>query len=76
MTTTSTAPAACAGVVAEIELLLTVTLVAATAPNVTDAPCWNPLPVMVTAVPPVVDPEFGETPEIVGGGTGGGVGAE
>jgi hypothetical protein len=59
LTTTFTAPAAWAGVVAVIDVLLTtVTLVAAVPPNVTVAPDWNPVPVIVTAVPPVAGPEL------------------
>ena len=62
VTTTLTAPAACAGVVAEIEVLLTtVMFVAAVPPKVTDAPAAKLVPVMLTAVPPLVEPELGET---------------
>ena len=57
-----TAPAACAGVVAVIEVLLTnVTPVAAVPPNVTVAPDTKFVPVMVTGVPPRVVPDVGET---------------
>src|SRR5262249_51802639 len=53
VTTTSTEPAACDGVVAEIEVLLLMTTpVAADPPNDTAAPGWKPVPVIVTAVPP------------------------
>ena len=62
VTTTLTAPAACAGVVAVIEVLLpNVTPVAAVPPNVTVAPDTKFVPVTVTGVPPVVVPDAGET---------------
>ena len=68
VTTTFTAPAACAGVVAVIEVpLTTFTLVAAVVPNVTPAPARKPVPMIVTGVPPVVDPIFGDKPLSVGG---------
>ena len=52
-----------------IELLLaTVTFVAAVPPKMTDAPETKPVPVIVTAVPPLVAPELGETEVIVGAG--------
>jgi hypothetical protein len=41
--------------------LTTVTEFEAIPPNVTLAPVWNPLPRMVTVVPPVTGPVFGET---------------
>jgi hypothetical protein len=69
LTVTVTAPAACAGVVAVIEVLLTTTtFVAAVPPNVTDAPETKFVPVIVTAVPPDVDPLFGLTLVTVGTG--------
>ena len=62
-----TAPAACAGVVAVIDVLLaTFTAVAAVPPSVTLAPARNPVPVIVTAVPPAVVPETGAIRVIVG----------
>jgi hypothetical protein len=68
VTVTVTAPALPAGVVAVIDVLLTTTtLVAAVAPNVTVAPVAKFVPVMVTAVPPKVDPLFGDTLVTVGG---------
>jgi hypothetical protein len=68
VTVTVTAPAACAGVVAVILVLLTTTtLVAAALPNVTVAPVAKFAPVMVTAVPPAVDPLPGATVLTVGG---------
>lgn len=69
VTVTFTAPAVCAGVVAVIEVLLTTfTFVAAAPPNVTFAPAKNPVPVIVTEVPPLVEPETGEIAVTVGGG--------
>ena len=67
--TTFTAPAACVGVVAVIDVALTtVTLVAAIPPTVTVAPATKFVPVIVIAVPPAVSPVFGETVLIVGAG--------
>jgi hypothetical protein len=64
---TVTAPALPAGVVAVIVVLFTtVTLVAAAAPNVTVAPAAKFVPVIVTAVPPAVEPMFGLTLVTVG----------
>jgi len=69
VTTMFTAPAAWAGVVAVMLVALTtVTPVAAEPPIVTVAPPTNPVPVMVTAVPPAVEPDAGETAVMVGGG--------
>jgi hypothetical protein len=69
VTTTFTALAACAAVVAVIDvLLLTTTLVAAVPPRLTVAPDWNPVPVMVTAVPPAAGPELGAIELTVGAG--------
>jgi hypothetical protein len=66
-TATVTAPAACAGVVAVMVVLFTATtLVAAVPPNVTVAPAAKFVPVIVTAVPPVVAPPFGDTRVTVG----------
>ena len=69
VTTTLTAPAAWAAVVAVIEVLLpTITLLAAVPPTVTVAPDRKPVPVMVTAVPPLTEPELGEIAVTVGAG--------
>jgi len=69
VTTTLTAPAACAGVTAVmVVLLVTLTLVAADPPIVTDAPETKLVPVIVTEVPPVVGPDVGDMPETVGAG--------
>jgi len=60
VTTTLTAPAGWAAVVAVIEVLLTTfTPVAAAPPRLTEAPDRKPVPVMVTLVPPAVGPVFG-----------------
>ena len=60
VTTTFTAPGACAAVTAVIEVALTTfTLVAATPPIVTVAPVVKSLPVRVTAVPPLAGPNEG-----------------
>jgi len=48
--------------------LTTVTPVAALPPKLTDAPATKFDPLIVTEVPPVVDPVFGETDVTVGGG--------
>ena len=49
-------------------LFVTVTFVAATEPNFTVAPVTKFVPVIVTAVPPIVEPVFGDTPVTVGAG--------
>jgi hypothetical protein len=54
------------------EAFTTLTFVAAAPPNVTVAPDTKLVPMMVTEVPPLVVPEFGETPVTVGAGAGGG----
>src|ERR1051325_8334835 len=70
-TTTFTAPAACAGVVAVIDVLLTkLTPVAAVPPRVTVAPLTKFVPVIVTDVAPFVLPELGEMAVTVGAGAG------
>jgi hypothetical protein len=69
VTVTLTAPAACAGVVAVIvELLTTLTPVAALPPTLTVAPATKFVPVIVTAVPPVVGPDAGATLPTIGAG--------
>jgi len=69
--TTVTAPAVCAGAVAVIEVLFTTTtLVTAVPPSFTVAPAENPVPITVTEVPPLTDPEFGDTEVTVGAGAG------
>ena len=67
-TTTSTGPAPCAGEVATIVVvLLTVTLDAAVVPKDTVAVGANPLPVIVTCVPPFTGPVAGLIDFTVGG---------
>jgi hypothetical protein len=67
VTVTSTVPAACPGLVAVIfELETTVKLVALTVPNLTFVTVSSVVPVIVTAVPPPVEPEAGETLVMVG----------
>jgi len=77
VTTTSTAPAACGGAVAVIEVpLATTTFDAAVPPKETPAPGTNPVPVRVTAVPPAVVADAGAIAVSVGAtGVGGGGGA-
>ena len=59
--TTLTAPVAWAGVVAVIEVsLTTVNEVAAVPSKVTEVAPIKPVPVMVTGVPPNVEPDTGE----------------
>ena len=71
VTTTFTTPAACAGVVAVMVVpLTTLTPVAAVPPKLTVAPEAKFVPVMVTAVPPVVGLELGVTLATVGAGAG------
>ena len=52
-----------------VVLFTTTTFVAAALPNVTVAPGAKFVPVIVTAVPPAVDPVFGLTPLTVGATT-------
>ena len=67
VTVTVTAPPLPAGVVAVMDVLLTTTtLVAAVPPKVTVAPLAKFMPVIVTAIPPAVDPLFGATLVTVG----------
>ena len=69
VTVTFTAPAACAGVVALIVVLLTtLTPVAALPSKLTVAPDTKFAPVIVAAVPPVVGPDVGATLLTVGAG--------
>ena len=70
VTVTSTAPAADTGETAVIDVAeVKVTLVAAVDPNLTVSPEANPVPVMVTDVPPAVVPLVGLTAVTVGGAT-------
>jgi hypothetical protein len=66
-TVTSTAPAACVGAMAVMEVgELTLNEVATDVPKRTDDTLVNPVPVMLTDVPPFVLPEVGPTPVTVG----------
>ena len=68
VTATGTGPAACAGVVAEIAVSeSTVNDVAAVPPNDTPVAPVNPVPVIVTAVPPLTGPVNGATNTTTGG---------
>lgn len=70
VTETLAAPAAPAGATAVIEVaLLTVKLVAAVPPNMTAVAPVRFVPVIVTPVPPAVEPDAGEAAVTVGGGT-------
>ena len=70
VTVTVAAPELPAGVVAVMVVLFTkATLVAAVPPIVTVAPAAKFVPVMVTDVPPAVEPLLGETLLTVGGAT-------
>jgi hypothetical protein len=67
VTVTVAVPAVPAGVVAVMVVAFsTVTLVAAAPPKVTAAPETKFVPVILTAVPPAVDPLFGATLSTVG----------
>jgi hypothetical protein len=68
VTVTSTVPAACVGVVTEqLVVVEQLTPVPAVDPKLTVvAPVTNPVPVMVTVVPPVVAPVLGAIPVMVG----------
>src|SRR5204863_14288 len=69
VTVTLTAPDPCAGVVAVIVVALTpISPVAFVPPTLTVAPAPKPVPLIVIAVPPTVDPDGGATPVTVGAG--------
>ena len=62
-----TAPLDRGGVIAVIVVLpTTVTELAAVPPKLTAAPVAKPVPVMVTAVPPLTRPDGGETVSMIG----------
>lgn len=68
VTVTFTTPALPAGELAVmVVLLITVTLMPLAIPNLSAVTPVNPVPVMVTAVPPVLSPVAGDTLVIVGG---------
>src|SRR6266542_670620 len=67
VTTTLTEPLACAGVTAVTEVLPTTLTDDATAPQkATVAPDANPVPKIVTVVPPSAGPEVREKPLMIG----------
>ena len=67
VTVTVTVPLACAGDVTVIDVAdVTVTLAAAVVPKETEVVLVNPVPVIVTVVPPVAGPVAGEMPITVG----------
>jgi hypothetical protein len=68
VTTTFTAPVACAVVVPVMLVGVTVDTLSAEPPNDAVAPAWKPLPLTVTVLPPAVDPLLGVTDDTVGGG--------
>ena len=75
VTTTFTAPAAWAGVIAVIDVLLTsVTPVEAVPPRLTVAPAKKPVPAIVIVVPPLMVPELGAIEVTVGAGLDEGLG--
>ncbi len=50
----------------KLSALIRLTFVAATPPTVTVVPGTKPVPIIVTAVPPAIEPLLGETVLIVG----------
>jgi hypothetical protein len=70
VTMTFTAPAACAVVVPLIAVGVMLVTVSADPPKDAVAPVLKPVPLIVTAVPPVDEPVFGVTDVIAGGGGG------
>ena len=70
VTTTFTDPAACAVVVPVIEVVVMFVIARAEPPNDAVAPVLKPVPAIVTLVPPVDVPLFGDTEVIAGGGGG------
>ena len=69
VTTTSTAPAACAVVAPVIVVAFTVETVSEEPPIETVAPAWKPLPAIVTEVPPAAGPLVGVIDVTVGAAT-------
>jgi hypothetical protein len=66
VTRTRATPAACAGVVTEIDVALLELTVAEVPPNVTAEGLARLVPVMTTVMPPVVGPEVGLILVIIG----------
>ena len=69
VTTTFTAPAACALVVPVIVVALMVVMLSADPPKETATPLWNPEPEMLTEVPPLAGPLLGVIDVTVGAAT-------
>jgi hypothetical protein len=66
VTVTFTVPVAWAVVVPVMLVAETVDTVTAAPPSETVAPVWKPVPLMVTAVPPRLDPLVGAIEDTVG----------
>ena len=69
VTVTLTVPRAPAGEVAVIEVAVSAVIVPDAVPNLTLVAPARLVPVMVTGVPPALEPEVGPTPVTVGAGT-------
>ena len=69
VTITSTVPVAWAGEVTAMDVAVSVTTVAVAVPNLTLVALARLVPVMVTEVPPPLDPEVGATAVTVGAAT-------
>jgi len=69
VTTTLTAPAACAVVVPVMVVALIVETFSGEPPKETFDPLTNPVPATVTEVPPELGPRFGVTEATVGAAT-------
>ena len=63
---TSTVPALCAGVITEICDDEFIVNDAGTVPNITAETELNPVPLIVRALPPRVEPEFADSPATTG----------
>jgi hypothetical protein len=70
VTTTFTAPAACAVVVPVIDVGVMFVIARADPPNDAVAPVLKPVPAIVTLVPPADVPLFGVIEVMAGGGGG------
>ena len=67
VTVTSCVPVPAGEVAISDVVEVTLTAVAEVAPNLTEVPVANPVPVTVTWVPPEAGPVLGDTPDTVGG---------
>jgi hypothetical protein len=72
VTTTSTAPIACGGAIATMDVAVCAETVAAAPPNRTETGDAKPVPARVTAVPPTPGPDAGDRVERFGAGEAGG----